>query len=116
MLIVTSYRNPDLDGVACVIAYTEYLSGMGKAAQAVYTGDLGLEVEFVKRFTKVFQIEKRDGNFGPNDQFILVDTSDPEAIDRSITPEKVVEIFDHKGGNRNSTSTFSSSFSSIVIK
>ena len=36
MIIVTSYICPDLDGIACSIAYTELLKGLGKEVKATY--------------------------------------------------------------------------------
>jgi inorganic pyrophosphatase/exopolyphosphatase len=96
MIIVTSYICPDLDGIACSIAYTELLKGLGKEVKATYYGDLGLEVNFVKKFTNRFPVERHHGTYGPDDDFILVDTADPDAIEPTIPPEKVIEIFDHR--------------------
>jgi manganese-dependent inorganic pyrophosphatase len=96
MIIVTSYRSPDLDGIACSIAYSELLNKLGKDTKASYYGKLGLEVEFVKKYTNYFPIEKHDGKYNEGTKFILVDTSDPEAIEPTIAPEKVIEIFDHR--------------------
>jgi len=96
MIIITSYNSPDLDGIACIIAYSELLKNQGKEVIATYYGDLGLEVDFVKKFTNYFPVEKHEGNYGFDDQFILVDTADPDAIESTILPENVIEIFDHR--------------------
>jgi inorganic pyrophosphatase/exopolyphosphatase len=96
MIIVTSYDSPDLDGIACAIAYTEFLNQKGISAKALYFGDLGLEVEFVKNYTHNFAIEKHSGAYEPDFDFVLVDTSDPDAIDPAIPLPKVKEIFDHR--------------------
>ena len=95
MIFITSYENPDLDGIACSIAYLELLNNEGKSAEAVYYGDLGLEVEFVKQYTKYFPVEKHAGDFSLNSQFILVDAADPDELDKTVIPEKVIEIIDH---------------------
>ncbi len=95
MIFVTSYDSPDLDGIACMIAYAELLNKQGKKAKAVYYGTLGLEVEFVKKYTNYFPVEKCSEGYGPDAHFVLVDTADPEAIEPGIAPEKVTEIFDH---------------------
>ncbi len=96
MIIVTSYDSPDIDGIACIIAYSELLNASGTPAKAVYYGDLGLEVEFVKRYTNYFPIEKHSGEYNPDDRFILLDTADPEALEPTIPPEHVIELFDHR--------------------
>jgi inorganic pyrophosphatase/exopolyphosphatase len=96
LIIVTSYDNPDLDGIACSIAYTELLNKIGMKAKAVYYGDLGIEVGFVKKYTKYFPVEKHEGKYDSNFKFVLVDTADPDAIEPTITPEKVIVIFDHR--------------------
>lgn len=69
---------------------------MGKEARATYYGELGLEVDFVKKYTNYFPVEKHEGSYGSDYQFVLVDTADPDAIEPSIPPEKVIEIYDHR--------------------
>jgi len=96
MITVTSYRNPDLDGVACSIAYTELLLKLGKEARATYFGQTGLEVDFVKDYSGGFPIEAKNDGYSENDRFVLVDTADSDAIDPSISPDQVIEIYDHR--------------------
>ncbi len=96
MIIVTSYNSPDLDGIACSIAYSELLNSLGKKAKAVYSGDLGLEVEFVRKYSNYFPIEKHQGTYDSDIQFVLVDTADPDAVESTIPVQQVVEIYDHR--------------------
>lgn len=96
MVIVTSYENPDLDGVACCVGYAELLNKLGKNAKATFIGELGLEVEFVKNYTNYFPLEKHSGAYEPETEFVIVDTTDPEGIEQSIPSEKVIEVFDHR--------------------
>lgn len=96
MIIVTSYRNPDIDGIACSIGYSELLNKLGKKSRATYYGNIGLEVKFVKDYCEEFPIEKVMGGYKEDDEFILLDTADPDATDPEIKPEKVIEIFDHR--------------------
>lgn len=96
MIIVTSYENPDLDGIACSIAYSELLDKLGKETKAVYFGDLGLEVDFVKNYLNKLPIQQKTGPYSPESDFVLVDTADPDAIDPEIPLDKVVEIYDHR--------------------
>jgi manganese-dependent inorganic pyrophosphatase len=96
MIVVTSYKNPDLDGIACIIAYAELLNKKNIPATALYYGNFGLEVNFVKQYTNYFPIDKHVGEYDKNTEFILVDTADPDAIESSIFLKKVKEIFDHR--------------------
>lgn len=95
MIFVISYDSPDLDGIACAIAYSEFLNKEGKQAQAIYYGDLGLEVEFVKQYTRYFPVEKHTDGFPEDSRFILVDAADPDELEKTIIPEKVIEVIDH---------------------
>lgn len=94
-IIVTSYRNPDLDGIACSVALAEHLQASGQSARAVYTGTLGLEIKFVNDFYKGLPVKPDTGKYPPDTQFILVDTADPGAINPAIPPDQVIRIFDH---------------------
>lgn len=94
-IIITSYRNPDLDGIACSIALAQQLQSTGQSAQAVYTGTLGLEIKFINDFYKRLPIKPDSGKYPPDTQFILVDTADPGAINPAIPLDQVIRIFDH---------------------
>ena len=96
MIIVTTYDSPDIDGIACSIAYAALLTKQGKQAKAAYRGDVGLETEFVEQFTDAFPIGKHENGFEPETQFVLVDVSDPTAINPAIPLGQVVEVFDHR--------------------
>jgi len=95
MVFVTSYVDLDLDGVACSIAYAELLNRKNIPSKAVYSGNFGLEVNFVKEYTNNFPIEKLEGEYEKNDKMVLVDVADPSRIDSRIDPVNVIEIFDH---------------------
>lgn len=96
MIVVTACKSPDIDGVACSIAYAELLNKTGFSAEAVYFGDIGLETDFVKNYTKSFPIKKYTGKYDSDCDFVLVDTVDPDTLDPNILLEKVKEIFDHR--------------------
>jgi len=96
MIIVTSYNSPDLDGIACSIAYADLLNQKNISAKPVYFGTLGLEVDFVKNYTRSLPIEKHTGDYESDVEFVLVDTADPDAIEPAIPIDKVKEIFDHR--------------------
>lgn len=96
MLVITSCEGPDLDGVACSIAYSELLTSLGKENSIYYFGELGPELDFVRKFTNYFPVKKHEGKYDPNDTFIILDVSDPEILDPAIDLKKVIELFDHR--------------------
>ena len=96
MQIVTSYDSPDLDGIACSIAYTELQTKLGHQCRALYFGDLGLEVEFMKNYTNYFPIEKHTGPYPLDSEITLVDCSDPSELDPNLPVDKIKLIFDHR--------------------
>lgn len=95
MIYVTSYDSPDIDGMACAIAYVELLATSKITAKAVYFGDLGLELLYVKKFTNYFPVEKHIGLYESADEFILVDAAEPDYLDPLIPLDRVKEIIDH---------------------
>lgn len=94
-ILVTCYVNPDLDGVASAIAYSEFLQKTGKDAVVGVIGVLDDETKYVfNRFGFIYPptIENADGF----DEVALVDTSHLNGLEGKISPEKVIEIIDHR--------------------
>ena len=90
--IVTSYYGPDLDGVACMFAYTEYLRKKGEEADYFIGGTPKKEVNIV---CKMFNIKLHSlKKWEKNDGVILVDLNNVNRL-KFIKPEEVVEIIDH---------------------
>lgn len=96
MIFITSYHSPDIDGIACCIGYSELLEKLGIRTTSTYFGDLSREVEFVKKYTGLFPLKKHTGEYPERSEFVLVDTADPDAIETTISPKRVIEIFDHR--------------------
>lgn len=95
MIYITSYDNPDLDGIASMYAYGELLNKLGQRAKAIYCGVPVAEAEFV--------IEKLALNVGRSEeeliqaeQIIILDTSDPDMVCKGVDPAKVIEVIDHR--------------------
>lgn len=96
MIFVTTYKSPDIDGIACCIGYSEILGLLGTKTLPVYFGSLSKEVEFVKKYTDYFPLEPSPRKYPKNSKFILLDTADPGAIEEGIPASDVTEIFDHR--------------------
>jgi manganese-dependent inorganic pyrophosphatase len=94
-ILITGYVNPDLDGVAGVIAYCEFLQKTGINAEVGFIGEMHDEAKYIfDRYGFVYpQSISNADNF---DKVILVDASDLNGIEGKIAPEKVIEIIDHR--------------------
>ncbi len=96
MILVTSgEKYVDIDALACAIAYAELLSLEGRSANAYIPGVLNNTItEVIKGwgldFTK--KIDSKDN------QFVIVDISDPDHIAKAATQEKIIEVYDHHFG------------------
>jgi inorganic pyrophosphatase/exopolyphosphatase len=96
--LVTAYTNPDLDGLACVYGYAEYLIKTGRQVIAGIIGKPHVEAEYI---LERFKIPKPQSilNSDGYDQIILVDVSNLDGLNGSIEPDKVIEIIDHRKVN-----------------
>jgi manganese-dependent inorganic pyrophosphatase len=92
-IVVTTYVNPDLDGFACSVALTEFLNKTGQTAVMKVFGKPTVEVEYL---LERFGLKIQEDAAVPLDHVVLVDTSEILAIDKSIKPENVIEIIDHR--------------------
>ena len=94
-ILVTSYVNPDLDGVASAVAYGEFLQKTGKNAVVGIIGEPHDEAKYIlDRFGFAYPKMIPDpDNF---DEVILADASDLNGLEGKIAPEKVIEIIDHR--------------------
>lgn len=101
-IIVTSAENPDLDGLACSYAYTEYLKKKGIDADYAIFGRPFEEAKFILRKAKVRL--KKTAVTG-EEKFILVDTSIVSRIPKIIRLENVIEVIDHRKFNDSSAFT-----------
>lgn len=93
-LLVTSYPNPDLDGIACMVGYAELLRIQGREATAGIVGTPHAEAQHVaERFHIRLPTEVDPRNF---EEIVLVDTSTLTDQDPRLPIERVVEIIDHR--------------------
>jgi len=92
--IVACNVNPDLDGLACVYAYKEFLSKTGQEVGTMIFGRIHEEARYLlDRFKIHFKNDEVDLSTA---KIIIVDSSDLRGIDKSINPKQVVEVIDHR--------------------
>lgn len=91
--VITSYINPDMDGISSMYAYAEYLRKKGEDAEYYFEGFLKKEVEIIldKFNIKLENIE----DIKDDDEIVLVDTNYLRELSNKIKPENIVEIIDH---------------------
>ena len=96
--VVTTYINPDMDGISLMYAYTELLNKKGEQANYYFEGTMKKEVEIVlnKFNIKLNNINKIEDT----DKIVLVDTNYLTELSKYVKKENIVEIIDHH--NRDS--------------
>ena len=97
--IITSYVNPDLDGVASSIVMSVYLKyTRGIEVTPVFCGRLDAETQYI---LNLFQIPYPESfSSWTADSIYLVDTHDLKQLKEQIPQHKVVEIWDHHPSGR----------------
>lgn len=91
--IVTTYINPDIDGISLMYAYTELLRKKGEQAEYYFEGTMKKEAEIVlQKFNIKLNTAMRIEN---EDKIVLVDTNYLTEIPKVIENENIVEIIDH---------------------
>ncbi len=97
-VLVTSYANPDLDGVAGAIAYSEFLQKTGTDVIVKFVGEPQDEAKYMFSHFGFGcpEIIPTADNFNG---IILVDVSDLNELEGKIAAEKVIEIIDHRKVN-----------------
>ncbi len=100
-ILVTAYSNPDLDGIACAIAYAEFLrESQNKDATAALFGIPHREAKFVFKTFKIHPPEDAEEILAKDPDIILVDASDLRGISNKINPSRVIELIDHRKVNQ----------------
>lgn len=95
-LLVTPYKNPDLDGTACAFGYAEFLRKNGKDVVAAVFGKPHREAQFVLDKFNIPALEDAEKVVNNVEGIIIVDASDLRGLSDKIQPDKVVEIIDHR--------------------
>ena len=97
--IVTSYQEPDLDGVSSMYAYSEYLNKIGIPSAYYINGNPKKEVGIV---CDLFGIDLGGiKEIFEEQEVVLLDTNNLEEVP-FLKPEQIVEIIDHHSKNKSS--------------
>lgn len=91
--IVGNYA--DIDAYASILAYADLLSQRGKATQAYIPMAPNYSVPKELRLPNQ---ENTTFDFQPDDEAIILDVSIPEAINRLVPDNQILEIIDHHPG------------------
>jgi len=94
-VVTTGKKYTDIDGLACVIAYTNLLNQRNLPALAVLPGDMNQSVtsEF-----RALNFEYMREPAGGNNRFVIMDVSDPDQFPGFVEASRVEEIYDHHFG------------------
>ena len=97
--IVTSYEEPDLDGVSSMYAYSEYLNKIGIPTNYYIKGNPKKEVGIVCNLFKI-QLEG-EKEIEENQKIVIVDTNNVYEVANFLNPDNVIEIIDHHAKSNN---------------
>lgn len=96
MVIVTSgIRYMDIDAYACCMAYADLLDLQG--IPAIATSSVNLN-ESITKSMKAFSKKLEQWKPNPEDEFFVMDVSNPKHFDPIVKQEKIVGIIDHHVG------------------
>ncbi len=99
MICITAKINPDLDGVACIMAYAELLQNQNMRVEGCVFGIPQSEVQyFIKKH--LIPVACYPNKISSKwDRFILVDASSMKGMPQVVENNLVMEIIDHREGN-----------------
>jgi inorganic pyrophosphatase/exopolyphosphatase len=96
-IIITAKINPDIDGVACILAYAHLLRSQGAD---VITGIYGVPQEevnyFITKHHSKVDTTNIDTQISLDTQVVIVDGSSLKGMHPDIKAQQVTEIIDHR--------------------
>lgn len=91
--IVSSYIEPDIDGIGSMYAYTEFLRKRGEIAEFYFEGNPKKEVGIIlEKFNLKLNVAKE---INKNDEVIIVDNNELNFLPKCISQNQITEIIDH---------------------
>lgn len=97
-ILVTSYPTPDIDGVACIYAYAEFLNRTGADAAGAVFGAPDEEAVFLLDELGV-ELPEGSAVVDGHEDIVLVDACNLGWIADEIDTDQIVEIIDHREDN-----------------
>lgn len=95
-IVTTGYGFTDIDGFACVIAYTDLLRKEGNGAIAYFPSPTNHSVpEYVTKWNLDYSTTYSPQ---PGDNFVIMDVSDPSHFPREVNMSCIIELYDHHFG------------------
>lgn len=96
-ILITAKINPDIDGVACILAYAHLLRSQGAD---LITGIYGVPQEevnyFITKHRSKVDTKNIDTQISPDTEVIIVDGSSLKGMHPGIASGQVTEIIDHR--------------------
>lgn len=93
-ILVSGHINPDTDTICSAIALAWHLNSNGKEAEAISTGSLNKETQFVLDYFKV-ATPRLVSEFTETDTIAIVDTNNPDELLPGYDKVTIVSILDH---------------------
>ena len=97
-IVVGGSAYADIDVLACISAYTQFLNLKGYQAEGLITGPWNQTISNTIRKWPV-EISQKFLNLKEPLNFILVDISDPKFVEQFVEIDKVIEVYDHHYGH-----------------
>ncbi len=95
--LVTCYQNPDIDGFACAVAYSELLQHQNQASVPGIFGAVHDEAKFIMDYFHFpYPKPQQASDFT---RLVLVDASTLSGLHPDLDPKNVVEVIDHRQYN-----------------
>lgn len=91
--VATPRACPDLDGLACAVAYAELLQRRGLAARSWIAASPDPEALHV---AERLAVDIDSAAPAPDSHIVLVDASDLRGLPESVDAQRVVEVIDHR--------------------
>ncbi len=95
MKVVMSYSQPDLDGISCMYAYSEFLNKQGEKADYAIWNEPKQEVKIVCDMFGIKLKGLKIEEIPEDSEFVIVDLNGKEQIHDIVESKNIVEIIDH---------------------
>lgn len=95
-ILITACKTPDIDGLACAIAYQSFLQQHDPRNNCYVAFQNGIHIEGKFVLDSLWMSYKALGPHDRYDSFILVDMSERGGMPDAVDLDRVIEIIDHR--------------------